>query len=157
MRIIKGILLGMILSIGLGLLLMQKGCLQQETETSTITDTIYINKPYERIVVQKIEVPREVLIYRRDTIFREQMEKDTLISGLQFTPRKLTLHSITPEGQPLVKKYPLAAFRELKVDHKGNLQIKKVKHPKRRKLFRTLGKIGLFVGGYYAGREVHKK
>ncbi len=40
------------------------------------------------------------------------------------------------------------------IDHKGKAAIQRKKHPKRRKFFKTLGKIGVFVGGVVVGRGV---
>jgi hypothetical protein len=34
--------------------------------------------------------------------------------------------------------------------------IKKARHPKRRKLLKTLGKVGIFIGGVYTGKQITK-
>lgn len=134
------------------------GCLKNQVIYPTTTDTIYVDKPYKEIVIKEVEViiPTTVYVYKTDTVFRQKLEKDTLISGIEITPKKAKIHTITPRGLPLIKEYPLLPYQRFSLDYEGNLSIQQKKHPKRKKFFKTLGKIGIFVGGVWVGQRMQK-
>ena len=131
-----------------------KGCLWSENSPSVQTDTIYVNKPYKEIVIQEVEVekPVKVFVYRTDTVYRERIELDTLITSVQITPRVAKIHTITPEGLPMIKEYPLPQFREIIIDHQGNMKVKRKK--RRRKFWRTMERVGIFAGGILIGKRL---
>ena len=56
----------------------------------TKTDTIHTNIVYKevRIEPKEIAIPYEVKIFKTDTIFREKLESDTLISSVIINKRK---------------------------------------------------------------------
>lgn len=150
-------LTGVVFTAALFFLLFTKGCLPREQVIMTVRpDTIFVDKPYREIVIQEVEIPTKVYIYQTDTVYRKAMERDTLISSIQFTPKLLKVHTITPKGVPMIKDYPLLDYKRISLDHEGRTAIKGVKHPKRRKVLKTLGKIGLFVGGFLTGKEVYE-
>ncbi len=159
-KVIKGTIFGIVLTAIAYFFLFTRGCLAPEPILMTVRpDTVYIDKPYKEIEIKEIEVeiPTKVYIYQTDTIYRKVIEKDTLISSIQFTPKLLKVHTITPKGTPLIKDYPLLNYKRFSLDHEGRLAIRKEKHPKRKKLLKTLGKVGLFVGGFYLGKEVYEE
>ena len=118
------------------------------------TDTVYVNKPYKEIVIKEVEIekPVKVLIYKTDTVFRQKLERDTLISGVKLNLDKATIHSITPNGVPLVKVYSLKQFSEAKIDHKGNLKVSRKKN-RHKALRRNLNRAVIFIGGFIIGRN----
>jgi len=132
------------------------GCVKNQVNHPTTTDTIYVDKSYQEIVIKEVEVirPTTVYVYKTDTVFRQQLEKDTLISGIEITPKIAKVHTITPKGLPLVKEYPLLPYKHISLDYEGNMSIKQKKHPKRRKFFKQLGQIGIFIGGVLLGKEL---
>jgi hypothetical protein len=119
-----------------------------------ITDTIYVDRPYMEVVVQKIEVPKKVFVYLTDSVFREGIEKDTLITGLEITPSLAQIHTITPKGLSIIREYPLPKYRELKIDHQGQLRVKRKKH---KKFWKRAGQIGLFLSGFIASELTRER
>lgn len=140
----------------LWILLYSNGCMTvHEFRNIVTTDTIYIDKPYKEIVIKEIEVevPKTVYIYKRDTIYREILEKDTLISSIEIDRQTATIHTITPLGIPQIKEYNLPPFRQLRIDHEGNFAITPQKR-NRKKFWRTVEQIGIFIGGCFVGSQV---
>ncbi len=65
----------------LWLFLFQKGYTSQSVIQHTI-DTVYVDKPYKEIVIKEIEKPVKVYVYKIDTLYRKQIEIDTLITSV---------------------------------------------------------------------------
>ena len=155
----KYLLIGIFSTLIFGFILFSKGCFTPEPIIMTVRpDTVFVDKPYQEVVIKRVEVeiPTKVYIYKVDTVFRNRIEKDTLISSIEFTPKFARIHTITPLGKPVVKAYSLENYKSVALDYEGRMAIKKQKHPKRKKLLKTLGKIGLFIGGFYTGKEVYR-
>ncbi len=123
---------------------------------ATTTDTVFVDRPYEKVVIKKIEVvkPVKVYIYERDTVYRQKIERDTLITALELSPKLAKIHTITPMGLPLVRAYPIQEFKQIDIDHKGSTKIKKAKHPRRKKVLKVLVKAGVFIGGVFVGSRL---
>lgn len=150
----KGItyfILGILTMIWLWLFFL-KGSITQYQQVKVVkTDTIYVKKPYKEVVLKEVEIekPVKVFVYKTDTLYRQKLEQDTLISAIHIEPKRATIHTITPKGIPLVKQYPLGEFKELTINHEGDLkQIKKKKRRKRiwlivKRCFYTLGAVYL--------------
>ena len=132
------------------------GCFRSRTSPAIQTDTIYVNRPYKEIVIKEVEIekPVKVYVYKTDTVYRERIEKDTLITSIELTPKLAKIHTITPKGLPMINEYPLPEYREIKIDHEGNMQVKRKK--KRRKFWRGVERIGIFVGGVVLGNRLLK-
>ena len=145
-------LMGVLASGILMYLFWTKGCLPSETSFVVKTDTVYVNKPYKEIVIKEVEVekPVKVYIYKTDTVYRDRIERDTLITSVELTPKLAKIHTITPEGLPLIAEYPLPEYRDIQIDHEGNMEVKRKR--KRRKFWRRMEQVGLFVGGLVLGR-----
>ena len=123
-------ILGIITMIWLWLFFLKSSITQYQQVEVIKTDTIYVKKPYKQVVIKEVEIekPVKVFVYKTDTLYRQKLEKDTLLSAISIEPKKATIHTITPKGIPLVKKYPLDDFRTLTINHKGDLkQIQKKK------------------------------
>ena len=118
----------------------------------------YNNTVYKevRIEPKEIAIPYEVKVYKTDTIFREQLEKDTLISSVVINKKKAEIHTLTSSGVPLINSYPVKDFSQIQINHKGQANIKLQKHPKRKKILKWLGRIGIFVGGIASYRLLSK-
>ena len=119
------------------------------------TDTIYVNKPYKEVVIKQVEIqkPVKVFVYKTDTLYRQRLEKDTLISAVYIESKKATIHTITPKGTPLVRRYPLEDHKNITINHQGDLQqIKKKK--RREKLWRNLERTTIFISGLYLGSKI---
>ncbi len=116
-----------------------------------ITDTVFVKKPYKEVEVKYIEKPKTVYIYKTDTLYREKLEKDTLIAAVELSSRMAKIHTITPSGLPIVREYALSDYREIKIDHEGNMEVKK-NH--RKKFFRTLERVGIFAAGLFIGSRL---
>ncbi len=104
-------LLGIILTSLLGYCFFTKGCYQQQNRITSSTDTVFVKQPYKEVVIKTIEKPTTVYIYKTDTVFRKIIEKDTLISSVEFTPKLAKVHTITPKGLPTIKEYPLLNYK----------------------------------------------
>ena len=111
----------------LGFILFFRGCVPEQNHTTVITDTVFVNKPYKEIVIKEVEKPTTVFVYKTDTVYRTKIEKDTLISSIEFTPKLAKIHTITPKGIPMIKEYPLPEYRSILIDHEGNTQINRKK------------------------------
>lgn len=138
------------------LFLFQKGCVS-EKEIQHTTDTIYVDKPYKEIVIKEVEKPVKIYVYNTDTVYRKQIEKDTLITFVEMTPWMAKVHTISPLGIPSVKEYPMLDFKKVQINHQGNTFVKLPKYPKLKKRLKILGQIGLFVGGVYCGKNLLNK
>ncbi|MBL4898807.1 MAG: hypothetical protein JKX76_04050 [Colwellia sp.] len=133
-----------------------EGCLHSPAPTFIQTDTIYVDKPYREIVIKKVEVekPVKVFIYKTDTVYRERIERDTLITSVELTPKLAKIHTITPQGLPMINEYPIMEYKEIKIDHDGNMMVKRKKG--RRKFWRTMERVGVFIAGFYVGKQLAK-
>lgn len=117
-------------------------------------DTVFVDRPYKEIVIKEVEkeVPKTVVVYKIDTVYREQIEKDTLITAVEITEEIAKIHTITPKGIPLIQEYPMPEFKHIQIDHEGNTKIKRKKNRKRLKnTLRTIAASAIFVGGFYLG------
>ena len=144
----KGItyfILGIITMIWLWLFFLKGSITQYQQVEIVKTDTIYVKKSYKEVVIKEVEIekPVKVFIYKTDTLYRQKLEQDTLISAIHIQPKKATIHTITPTGVPLVKQYPLDNFKQLTINHQG--EVKQVKK-KRKKLLRNIKRLGIIVG-----------
>jgi hypothetical protein len=155
-KALKPFFIGVAMTLLVRFILFTKGCYFQDEIIATTTDTVFVNRPYKEVVIKEVLKPQTVYVYRTDTVIRKIIERDTLISSLELTPRLARIHTITPKGVPMIKEYKLPDFRSLSIDHEGKMGIKKVKHPKRHKLLKTLGKVGIFAGGFFVGHELAK-
>lgn len=156
---IKYTLIGGVITIALLLPFFVGGAFHStERITQIQTDTIYIDRPYKVIEIQKevIEKPVKVFVYKTDTIYRKQLEKDTLLSAVKLTPKKAIIHTLTPQGIPHINQYTMPPFSSLTLTHKGKLQIIPEKHPRRKKTLRTIGAITIFATGVFLGTQIHK-
>lgn len=156
---IKYFLFGSIISILATLLVVEKGYYFSNYNgyvNPTKTDTIHTNTVYKEIKIEpkEIAVPYEVKIYKTDTVYREQLENDTLISSVVLNKKQAEIHTLTPSGTPLINTYPVKNFSQIQINHKGQANIKLQKHSKRIKALKWLGRIGLFVGGTFIGSQI---
>jgi len=161
MEKLRYFLIGVVISILATLLLVEKGYYSSNHTNyvnPTKTDTIHTNTVYKevRIEPKEIAVPYEVKIYKIDTIYREQLENDTLISSILINKKKAEIHTITPSGTPLINTYPVKDFNQISITHDGRTSIKLPKHPKRKKMLKVLSKIGLFFGGVISHKFLSK-
>lgn len=154
---IKTFLSGAALAVLVELLLFSKSCHPVEGNSSLIPDTVYVNVPYRVVKIQRVEVPKKVYIYQRDTVLREKMVQGTLISGIQLSPKLAKIHTLDRFAQPEIKEYALSDYKELSINYEGQLEVKRYKHPKRRKLLKRLGRIGIFAGGFFVGKTIYKQ
>jgi len=155
----KGItyfILGIITMIWLWLFFL-KGSITQFQQVEVVkTDTIYVKKPYKQVVIKEVEIekPVKVFVYETDTIYRQKLEKDILISAIYIQPKKATIHSITRTGIPLVKQYPLDNFKQLTINHQGEVKQEK---KKRKKLRRKIKVLGIIIGTFCLSTLLLKK
>lgn len=124
--------------------------------TITKTDTIYVDKPYKEIVIKEVVKPKNVYVYKTDTIFREKIIRDTLFVGLDLTKRRAKIHTLAPNGTPYLNEYPLMEYERLYIDYEGNLQIQPIKYPNRKRNLKILKDVGIFVGGVLIGGQLQK-
>ena len=122
-------------------LLLFKSCelekARQVAEQNRVPDTVFVPKPYKVIEIKKeyIEKPVKVLVYLKDTALRQQAEHSDIITGVSFKRHNLfhkldliKIDKINPEGIVMSNEYKVPPIREIKIDLKGNLQIKKKRH-----------------------------
>lgn len=133
-----------------------EGCFRSRTSPAIQTDTIYVNRPYKEIVIKEVEIekPVTVYVYKTDTVYRERIEKDTLITSIELTPKLAKIHTITPAGLPMINEYPLPEYRKIKIDHEGNMKVKRKKRHKR--FWRRMERVGIFIGGVFLGSKLSK-
>ncbi len=148
---IKYIIIGIALAFVFGLFFTKQGYFDKEIIITT-TDTIYVDSPYEVEVIKEVEKPVKVYVYQTDTNYRKQLEKDTLVTFVSITPKVAEVHTLTPKGEPNLAIYPIEDFTHLNINHKG-----KVKTKKKKRFWRNLERIGIFIGGLWIGSRFSKK
>lgn len=119
------------------------------------TDTIYVNKPYKEIVIKEVVKPHEIHIYKVDTLIREKLIHDTLFLGLELKNNIAKVHTITPNGKPIIKQHTLPDFKSLKLNYEGDLDIKP-KRKSKQKLWRNLERVGIAIGAFYLGSKLNQ-
>jgi hypothetical protein len=150
----------------LGCLLLLKSCelnhAKNKVEKTRIPDTVFVNKPYKVIEIQKefIERPVKVYVYKRDTVFRKEIEKSDIILGVDVKRKNIfssmetiKIDKISPEGIIMSNEYQEPAMREIKIDELGNMQVKKKRFTK---LKRIAGIVIVGAAGFIIGKEVSK-
>jgi hypothetical protein len=140
--------IGVILSFMVGFHFYSKGVFRQAI-TLTTTDTLYIDRPYKVEVIKEVEVPQIVRVYQRDTVYRNQLEKDTLITFVEITPKEAHIHTITPLGKPTINTYPIEDYSLLQINHKGSL-----KRRRKKRFWRNLERVGFLLGGFVSGMSI---
>ncbi len=152
------------ISIVLLCLFLFKSCENQRllnhVEKIRIPDTVFVNKPYKVVVIKKeyIEKPIKVFVYLKDTTLRKEAEHSDIITAIHVKRKNIFgnddiigIDRITPKGIVLSSQYETPAFREIKIDMQGNMQVKK-------KRFTKLKKIGTIVlisaAGFIIGKEI---
>ena len=161
MEKIRYFLIGVVISILATLLLVEKGYYSSNHSNyvnPTKTDTIHTNTIYKEIRIEpkEIAVPYEVKIYKTDTVYREQLENDTLISSVVIDKKKAEIHTITPSGTPLINTYPVKDFNQIRITHDGRTAIQLPKHPKRKKALKWIERIGLITSGIIISKKASK-
>jgi len=144
-------------------LLLLKSCelskAEKLSEQRRLPDTVFVSKPYKVIVIKKeyIEKPIKVFVYLKDTTLRKEAEHSDIITAIHVKRKNIFgnediigIDKITPKGIILSSQYETPAFREIKIDMQGNMQVKK-------KRFTKLKKIGTIVlisaAGFIIGKE----
>ena len=152
---LKYFVFGVIGSLAIIYILFAKGCVSNNITTTIVqTDTVFIDKPYKVIELKEVEKPIKVTIYKTDTIYRDQLIQDTLITFIEIQPKLAKVHTLTPQGLPLIKDYPLPpTFQKIQINHQGDVNItsKKIKH---QKFWRNAERIGLVLGGVWLGNTI---
>ena len=131
-----------------------KGSLTQYQSTEVFkTDTIYVNRPYKEIVITEILKPHKIYIHKTDTLIRERLIHDTLFLGMELNGNTAKIHTITPEGLPIIKQHEIPDFRGLKLDHNGSLEIQP-KRKSRKKVWRNLERLGIAISAFYLAKKI---
>ena len=163
---IKSISIAAVIAILL-ILLLVKSCenklLKKRIEETRIPDTVFVKKPYKvtEIKTQYVEKPVKVYVYLKDTTLRKEAEQSDIITGVHLKRKNLfssdellTLDKITPKGIVLRNEYITPKIGELRIDEKGNVEIKKKKFTKLKKAAAIILPI---AAGFVIGREIYKK
>ena len=163
---IKSISIAAVIAILL-ILLLVKSCenklLKKRIEETRIPDTVFVKKPYKvtEIKTQYVEKPVKVYVYLKDTTLRKEAEQSNIITGVHLKRKNLfssdellTLDKITPKGIVLRNEYITPKIGELRIDEKGNVEIKKKKFTKLKKAAAIILPI---AAGFVIGREIYKK
>lgn len=145
---IKHIIIGITISF-LSILFLFPNHLNTRRINEVIRDTIYIDKPYKVEVIKEVEVPKIVRVYHTDTILREKLVKDTLITFLEITPKQAHIHTLTPSGKPSINTYPIEDYTQLQINHKGQ-----IKRRRKKRFWKSVERVGLFVSGVLLGKSI---
>ena len=163
---IKNISIATVIGILLILLLIkscENSALKKHVEELRVPDTVYVPKPYKVVEIkpQYIEKPVKVYVYLKDTTLRKEAEQSDIITGVHLKRKNLfssdellTLDKITPKGIVLRNEYITPKIGELRIDEKGNVEIKKKKFTKLKKAAAIVLPL---AAGFLIGREVYKK
>jgi hypothetical protein len=155
------------LALLLGIFLIQKSCqlhrLKALANLGHKTDTVYVSKPYEVIKIEKqfIEKPIKVYVYKRDTLYRKELENSTLISAIDikqsglFNPlTTIKIDKIDTLGLLFRDEFTFKNPRQITIDHLGNLQVKQ-NNFNRFKTLKIIGGIAVgVVGSYFIYQKV---
>ena len=156
-----------VISIVLLCLFLIKSCenrqLKKHLENVRVPDTVFVKKPYKvtEVKTQYIEKPVKVYVYLKDTTLRKEAEQSDIITGVHLKRKNLfssdellMLDKITPKGIVLRNEYITPKIGELRIDEKGNVEIKKKKFTKLKKAAAIVLPL---AAGILIGREVYKK
>ena len=134
--------------------------LLNHVEKIRIPDTVFVNKPYKVVEIKKeyIEKPVKVFVYLKDTTLRKEAESSDIITAVHVKRKNLFssddiigIDKITPKGIILSSQYVTPEFREIKIDMNGNMQVKKKKFTKFKKV---AGIILIGAAGFIIGKEI---
>ena len=153
-----------VLCIVLFCLFMVKSCENKRqlnhVEKIRIPDTVFVSKPYKVVEIKKeyIEKPVKVFVYLKDTTLRKEAEHSDIITAVHVKRKNLFssddiigIDKITPKGIILSSQYVTPEFREIKIDMNGNMQVKKKRFTKFK---RVAGIILIGAAGFILGKEV---
>lgn len=93
-------------------------------------DTVYVDKPYEVKVVEYRDraVPVQVKVYPPDTLLRDTLERQDIITQVRLTKRVLTIDRIDPKGITFSEQYSLPEqlhkLHSIRIDHLGQVEVK---------------------------------
>ena len=145
-------------------LFLLKSCenkrLLNHVEKIRIPDTVFVSKPYKVIEIKKeyIEKPVKVFVYLKDTTLRKEAEHSDIITAVHVKRKNLFssddvigIDKITPKGIILSSQYVTPEFREIKIDMNGNMQVKKKRFTKFKKV---AGIILIGAAGFIIGKEI---
>ena len=156
-----------VISVVLLCLFLIKSCenrqLKKHLENVRVPDTFFVKKPYKvtEIKIQYVEKPVKVYVYLKDTTLRKEAEQSDIITGVHLKRKNLfssdellTLDKITPKGIILRNEYITPKIGELRIDEKGNVEIKKKKFTKLKKAAAIILPL---AAGFLIGKEFYKK
>jgi hypothetical protein len=117
-----------------------------------LPDTVYVSKAVPKVVVHEVQVPHEVKVYVRDTLYRERICDTTLVAGVELQSNRLTITKLDVDGQARqdIHHIRIMDYAHMSIDHAGRLEAK----PKRmfwHKLGKALGTTAKVGGGILIG------
>ena len=128
------------------------------TKTDTIFKQVILTDTVKIVVPVRREVPVRVEVYLPDTIRRQRLERDTIVSGLKYQDKRIEIQTISPLGSVEVKGYEVdfgPRIESVEVDNRGNLAVvvdeKEVLKQRRKSRWRKIGNYSLMVGSFVLG------
>lgn len=89
------------------------------------TDSIYTNRKYKIKIINDIQKPNTVVVYNKpDTILRNIVENDTIITGVTITENQISIEKIDAKGIVCIDTYKIDPDRvkKIEINNKGQLQ-----------------------------------
>jgi hypothetical protein len=124
-------------------------------------DTVYSDKPIIPVAVASKAIPAKVAIHKADTVARQQLEKQTIVTGIRKARDKLEVQKMDPLGIAVQEDYPLPEpelIKEIRIDTSGNVEVisEDPKKANRRKRFKKIGNTVLVAVAFVVGVLIAK-
>lgn len=125
----------------------------------TRIDTVFVSKPLpiQHIDSASITLPYRVLIYKKDSIARQQAEKQDIITYVAIERGVLIIDKLTPRGIGIREEHKLPELAKIEIDGTGKTSVIEDKRAKRKKWWRKAGHKAAVVGAAVAGVLVGSK
>lgn len=123
-------------------------------------DTIYIDKPYKVETIKTIEKPVYTIVYKKDTNLRQQAEKQTIITKVQFVNRgffgkklNFNVDKIDLAGNIFSSNFQAKNVDKININGKGEVEIKRKKYI----TLQIIGSVVLTSAMYAGGKYIYDK
>ncbi len=140
-----------IASIGLAFIILWRFTEPKEQLTNFVkTDTVHV-KEIKTIQPIQNNYPTKLVIQKTvDTVYRDKVEKEIIITGVKIEGNTVTIQKVSPSGEKTEEVHKIEEGSKVEID---NTHFEEKKRTKAGKLLRKVGKVAIkglaVIGGIY--------